>query len=105
MTRLEDIVIGKTGDNIINKTRDNVIDKSTKSSGSLIDFHDASPTLANNGGGISLIVFDFTGATIFFNPRTAPELTKKIGLLLNYSSFVLSYNWATHHHLVHNLFH
>ena len=90
----------------MNKTRDNVIDKTTKNSGSLIEFHDTSPTLANNGDGISLIVFGFTGATIFFNPKTAPELTKKIGLLLrNYSGFVLSYNWNTHHHLVHNLFH
>ena len=61
--------------------------------GFLIDFHDAPPTLADDGGGIGLIIFGFTGATVFFNPKTAPELTKKIGLLLrDHSGFVMSYN-------------
>ena len=73
--------------------------------GFLIDFHDAPPTLDKDGG-ISLIVFGFTGATVFFNPKVAPELTKKIGLLLrNYSGFVMSYSWPNHGHIIQNLFH
>ena len=73
--------------------------------GFIIDFHDAPPTLDKDGG-TGIIVFGFTGATVFFNPKVAPELTKRVGLLLrNYSGSVMSYSWTNHGHIIQNLFH